>query len=440
MVFNFLNVQIKKRSQITIFIILFIFILFVLIMGMHFRNSLIEQKFKNISPSTDLNVQNFEVYFENCVEEQVDKTLDILFKQGGILYKKDYGELDISDANNLNYGGFLLSKVIDSDIYPLYYVSKNYKPTNPIKGLFVLSIYGVPQGLFNKNFKNAYFGKLQLPYLCSKGSLNNPNSSYGKYSCPLDLYNIGVLDEDKTIQLQLNKIISSKIYSCLDNSKLKKDFNISLSEFNYFDVFFTEDSLKIVSDLKISFIQNSVSKKIIIDYDFPIRVKKLYSFVNEILKQETNNIFFDISKDYVNSSYYDSAFKVVILKNYFQGTSYVSDHNSDLIIVYDTKSPLPYYDYNFTIQDIGKGYLTFIGIIENRRPFLEYISNLEIASDDYSLYKKDKNFREGKFNFIAYDPDNDDLYSNPLLRNIKLIDFKYYHSLLPQYHLIFLLF
>ena len=436
-----------KKSQITIFIILGIFITIVFLFMIKLKNVAVNETYtEEIEKNLPVEL-NLDDYFENCVEQKVDYYVDLLLKQGGYIYKSQGGPIEQNLIEIRAVGGGSEKNVILDESLPLplilnygilneievsLKVPKNFKKVGSIQGLDTKS-GGVNTGLFYPESQQKYFGTNVLPRLCNKDGPNSPEGILS-YTCNPLLYNRGGFDRNFTIQSQLNFVLSTEIKKCLDNPEISSFFSIRTEGDGSVSVTFGDEDLSVDSNLTIYYNENQKVKQLNIKYSFPIRLKKIYTLGYLMAEKEIKDIFFDKTKDYkdfysCNGNCWDSNIEVKLNQKFLKKTeSYDFAKNfDDLLVITDRRTQIK---NSFNPQPKSKNifnngtHLTFMYLVENRRPYLEYIPDLPhpsrpILCVDYGKNPFSKPKRTVYFTIKVLDPDEGDVdeiysqYSSP---------------------------
>jgi hypothetical protein len=361
---------------------------------------------------------NLVRYVEQCMQIKVETTVDLLFKQGGWLYKEDGGYIsDTSDLvttlflNNLDAGTRQahIAYGITDDSNPVYQVPLNYK-----RPLNTLNAFGHPEGVFNTDASTPYFGRNVLPKLCNR---NGPNGIHADaaFSCLPQLYNYGDVDKNNTIQSQLNHALSGAVFSCVQDAQTRYDF--SHEGDGSVDIVFGDTTLEVPVNLTLL----GDNFKTPLSFSYDMRVKQLYSFVYLFVDRDTKDINFDKRTDaatitsctFDGLNCYDDSLIVTILPEFVENNSSATTipgyEFDDILVISDRRSPLTYTSSknNFIERD----FLLFQFAVENRRPYLEVMPNLptdaRIIGDDFSAIARSNLERTFTFDMFFYDPDED---------------------------------
>lgn len=383
-----------KRSQISIFILMSILVVILVLVMVNlnnrFRGDVIAEGVGASIPDQD----PFNAYLKECVRNVLDPTLDQLFRQGGILYSSDGGPFEISQVTYTQSDSIRLFHGISNRTPSDFTVPLNFKPqyvqTRTVSGLFTQTAEGNPDGLFNidEYYFIPFFGTNKIPKLCNRVGPNGVTLGGTKSSCIHQLYNVPG-DEMYTIQSQLNQALSSKVVSCLESQTLHDRYVFQSTGDGSVSVMFGDDDIYLDINLSINYIlQNREYVLDGLNYSFPYRVKRLYTLAYLMAKHDTRDIFFDIYEDYkiipgclyrASDRCWDETIEVLIenvgISERYQIVT-LRDRSSQLQTLWDSRST---------------NFLQYQFIIENRRPYLEYIPNI-FSSDsrvNFSLFVED---------------------------------------------------
>lgn len=378
---------------------------------------------------------SFEKDFKSCVDQRVYFSVQEILLQGGMLYQSQGGTVvdfpvgagdyckktsffpskvcyDPSIENFINYG-------ISNDLAAPLNIPFNFKSAGPFQGFNTYS--GVsPTGIFNQQEVAPWFGTVVLPKLCNKDGLNAFDLHARSFSCSPLVYNDGDLDKNITVQSQLNQVLSKTIQNCVEDLELKDTTDFTISGDGATTFLLGDDSTNVYFNLTISYTDGPKKVTFTPQYEYPLRIKKLYTLGYAIANEDIRNIFFNKDADYVNlTDYWDNKFAVYVVKNYASEFS-TSDRYDDLVIIEDRSSDVQYtssYDSLFNQLNISPYTLKLIYAVENRRPYLEYIPDLPldptITGYDYAEVEgigisKSASDRTVQFQVKVLDPDEGD--------------------------------
>jgi hypothetical protein len=404
----------NARGQITIYIFLGVFVL-ILFSFIIYLNSNIET-----SPINEgLDSVKIVRYMEQCMQTKVESTVDLLFKQGGWLYEEDGGYIPSASEfvrtlplNNLAGGNrqtYITYGILD-ETSSVYQVPQNYKRPLNSKNTF-----GQPIGVFNTDVSTPYFGKNVLPKLCNRNGPNGINAEVA-FTCLPELYNRGDLDENNTVQSQLNRALDGSVFSCIQDAQKQYDF--SYEGDGSVNVIFGDTKIEL--PINITLTSATFRKPLAFSYD--LRIKQVYSFAYLFIDKDIRDINFDKRSDaskitscsFDGRTCYDESMLVTVFGEYVDNnpdtTTIPGNNFDDIVTIVDRKSPLLYTTMKNTF--VEDDYLTFQFAVENRRPYIDVMPNLptngKIIGDDFSSTALTEAERTFSFFFTFYDPDEDE--------------------------------
>ena len=393
----------KKKSQITIFIVLGIVVLIIFGLVNFVSNqspdAVMEKKINKIYDDF-LSSSNIMRLANDCLDRTANEALLLVGLQGGRIY--DY---QINDGYHIssfyevipyNYS----ARNASGEIYNVSYGIKapnstlNHGPLEyPYNGSLVRDVYNPPiSEAFNEinieNFQPVIFANVSdsskssiLPDLCNFLGPNDMQPIQGHrtiLSCET------ASEKNKSIQQYIKSYIKERVVGCI-NFIITKTPQYNISTGNH-----SIESLIGDDDLFVSLnypIQISLKNKPLVTkyLEFNIRPKIRIKLLHEIAAHllgfspsdhktysESNNIFFDITKDDPYNCFSGSAPCIIPGINISKLPDYCLNNNhcnfndkhynySDIIIIEDNKSIINGNPYRF------------IFAIENRRPALDLI-------------------------------------------------------------------
>ena len=397
--------KLKKRAQITVFIILGMIILavfaFLLRTTSIVQTEKLEAEAENIINELGQS-QAIKHYINLCLKQSAEEALIKIGKQGGRIYDYQHGNSNFGTARYQRV--FLNNKtqnisvgVQTPKLHPPY--NNSYPPNLPYYPEF--------KNIFKKiDIESEYYlGNNILPKLCDLNGSNKDdiNKDYTGSSCKLSRNAFGTNID--TIQIQLSNYTSTFVKTCIDLNFLKDEmaYNLELGTPNT-KVILGEDDVRFETNfpIEINFNKSGNKKGNIITKDLeytvviPVRIKKIYDFLIDVYYFETN--YFDFGfNDYASRKTFK---KLNMTKNGLK----IEKNNVPTPNNYDDLFKL--IDYDSIVR--GNPY-EFYSIIENRPPALDYI-HLESPNSPYDIA-----VIEGqtiRLNPIGYDPDEDYYYYN----------------------------
>lgn len=359
----------SRKSQITMLMILglvlFIAVGFILYVSKSVVKKQSQQSVKKVE-DTALEVQPIKEFVQKCLDKLGKDAVILLGKQGGYIYKSQGGTL--IDYLNTDQGLFFV-KYMDSgveyktaynlvplrfDIQPIAYAELPLYPWEKFP-------YEPPR--FIKENLNGIFGENKMPPLNPSGGIHS-------------------------IQSNIESFIDTNMDNCADFNIFEGQGLEIVMEPPKTSVIIGSNDVSIKSKIPIT-ITNPTTKEFVYIEDFStnidVRLKRIHSFVYELIENDIRNIRFDIDAPQNDKN----SLRVELFRSAF------TDHDSDddIVIVTDEKS-LVY----------GKSY-KYIFARKNRAPALYYIKepNLKCPRD----YPIDLMTLLGSSRLEADDPDED---------------------------------
>jgi hypothetical protein len=395
----------KKRGQITIFMILGIVLLIAFGFIFFVRNVFYEARIQEESQSKLQQIfqsDAFETHTSSCLNEVSKDAVLLIGKQGGNIYESQGGmvpepkTLPIQDAN-VSYG-------------------LTWEPQNPdfLKEGFFVSVPEYPR--LDDIEREAYYGNNNLPYLCQEGGPNQIlEGGIRRKTCTFVENKVDSTFKegygDHSIQEQLSYYISNKLKECIDLSDIESLKGILLEEGDYnVTTIFGADNIIIHTTIPVVVNEDgrAVTKEAKFSTDLNVRLKKVYELAYTMV--EFDRRFLKIEKnDSEDSSFFDmlqnlnklkSGFIIDIRCPYCGYEDELGYNYDDLIKITDTNSKIEREDF------------VFMFVIENRWPALAKVpsegsyptySEPELAKYDVVIGTDRKIYLDTK----AKDPDED---------------------------------
>lgn len=375
--------MIMKNSQISVFVILGLFFLILIFLLINTNSRLISDRFERGLGDSIPEALPFEAHLEGCIQNVFDNVLDQLFRQGGILYDSSfYSQYTI--PNTFEEGIPVLHGIIN---YVPIDIPLNFKPQyvdfqGDIGIAYIETLFGSSDnlGLFlNTSISTNLnlLGTSILPKLCL---LDGPNSYYSdSNNCHILLYGSG----NSTVESQLVEKLTESISSCFYEDSVQRRYNLDIDGDGTISILFADDYTYL--NINYSIIHTGENTDYFFDslsYAFPYRIKKLYSLIYLSAFLETHDFSFDIS---------NRDFLEIIAGCSYDGSISCLD---DAILVEVTPKEIGFSRYHLvTFTDISSqlrsldtdSFLTFQFIIENRRPYLEYIPDIQTGGGNFTI-------------------------------------------------------
>jgi hypothetical protein len=433
----------SKKTQVTMFIIMGIVLLFVFVVLFYLKNVIqqesIEQNIEDINRV--LGEQGkYHQYVQGCVEQATKEGLFMLGMQGGTLY--DYqvnGGKAISKSID-PYGISYIPFEYEGEVYNVSYGIKNpelgseFHPVIPFYPYGLTKLISNPK-LINRYFKNSYGNYPRNPFtpLCNFHGTNKRGISEAVACETYDSRNVNDLN---SIQEYLERYIENKTMSCVRLKDLPELSDMDITKGNITaNVTFGENHVLVSMILPIHIKVGSYNSVIQLNNFgtvYSVRLKKIHELVSHLIENDVNNIFFNIVNDApaVNDCKDITGGNALCLKPgmdiskisnvcFENGLCTVGEYD-DILVVKDYDNLLDGLPYVFTVA------------IQNRPPALDLIRK-EVGTGsfyfDYVVSVDEKIMIEP----IGFDPDEDQHNFNGFMDDIY-----YYYNWKENYDDIFL--
>ncbi len=317
------TVETMKNAQLTLMITMGIILLFaaVVVIWLGTQTATIrtapeaeQQRLRQVA------VQPVREYIQSCLDVTTMTGLELLGKQGGVLYRMQGGLTpDVQPAEQgsryVEYEGINVSYLITrpvQDIGTLYYAQPDEYPFPSFPYVFNETI-----GSVIKEFYGGYYGKSLLPPLFKPGknSIQEQIESYISFNLPK-------CTDWKTFEAQGLSIVAGR-----PNVSVMIAENITQIE--------TEQFFTVLARWQVNIIDLTTNGNTTLDQfslGYPVHLAKFYLFVQGIVLGEVNDATFDAR------SISTTATPVTIVKDVFKNGF---DQGTDgLIIVRDEESRL----------------------------------------------------------------------------------------------------
>ncbi len=306
------EIYFNKLSQVTLFIILGIIILFVFGFISYIAKQ--QKQDDNIKVINDNNIKIERVKFlvNTCLDQATKEALLLAGMQGGFLYdyqvKGGYtydGPSNPPPSGADLYGQKFLpfySSESNGTIYNVSYAIKPRPNINLRPGIYSVKYplspqgsQGYPHGEFmvmtNPDIPFAY-----LPPLCRENGSNSRYLDGAKLSCPT--YE-SINRKNISTQFYLENYILNKTFECINKAEFKSIDNMEvlfpdISDANISVLFGEDDVFSILEmEVNINILSNDLaeSKFEYFLVSVPIRFKQAYELGFKLLEQESKNIF-----------------------------------------------------------------------------------------------------------------------------------------------------
>ncbi|MGM5483728.1 MAG: hypothetical protein ACQER9_02310 [Nanobdellota archaeon] len=382
----------RKRGQISVFIILAIILLVFFFFIMHIRNTIeMLESEENVKKEVDKFSDNklpLKKFFDQCIISKSRKTIDDIMIKGGAI-----------DENEVLKKGYYFTTGINSTPYTYAKIPLNIDSRY---GFNTTSSFGVKNGFFNSGEKYPFFGKIVLPKLCNKDGINSVKSDSINYSCIPRSYNIGDEDINLTIQSRLQDNIKNNISGCIAKASDIELYDFKIEGNGNVSSLFSDNGVIIFINYSIYDNEDKSYLAKGLRYEFPLRVKKLYNTAYKVMQKEIKDFSYEIKEGQVKEDNYISINKTTV-------------DSGILVSMIDYKSKSLYNKNIKNELDINEEFLSFNFFIENRRPFIEPVDDININSDEarYTLPE-----RKERVSLKFYDPDDE--YEDYSFSNISI--------------------
>ena len=236
------------------------------------------------------------------------------------------------------------------------------------------SIYNSPQNgcIFNSVYiDSGFFGLNNISKLCYPLSTNINSTQRLASPCATDITTI----KNFSIEKQLADMISNRTQNCLNFSIFQEEgHNITVLGAPNTTIKYDKESFSI--DMEYPFLvklknKNPVLIKHNFEYKSDLRVTRIHNYILNLLREESQNIFFNITTDYSMVPGLDPYNMHVSVIDFLAdvGKPYRNDH---ILVVEDNASK------------IGNQSLTFFTAIKNRAPALDYLHYTD-ANSPYDI-------------------------------------------------------
>lgn len=371
----------KKRGQITVFVILGMIIVsvfaFLFYTASYIERAKLEGQAEEIIQEVE-QTQSIKHYLYLCLKQSAEDSIAMIGEQGGRIYDYQNGASRIDETPHLELSFNGTRKNVSFGLF-----SPKLNP--PYSNSPYPNVPWYPEEQLNYDFIDTsiyyYLGDNKLPFLCDKYGPNKYNFSKNITGASCHMRNVWYWStRPQTIQIQIANYTSYLVKECIDTDYFYnfKGYNITIGDpktvatFGEYDVTFD-------TDLPINIIFNRpgrrqpiITKSIYLHAQVPVRLKRIYDFVLEIVKEEKNNITFNFYDDYENISSYKwlkvtnegvNVTKTDVSPGRFEKIMRITDYKSII-------RGLPYY---------------FQILISNRIPVLDWIQHNTDISSDYDI-------------------------------------------------------
>jgi len=412
-----------KRSQVTLFIIVGFVIILVFAFFYSFLHSYQGQRVdqqviagKSVEELTD----SYERYVQSCTTYATRQGIYLAGQQGGPIYdtQVDGGMRLRGPDRGVSYGEYVLPRKNEDDgvVYNVSYGIKRseiyeYEPGNPLYPFGGRRLVSNPDEIYNPSLVNVFGNRPQPGPLVPLCDSQGENREEG-YALSCETYGT-----HQSIQAFLENFIKETTLECVQEEAFQ-GLNLSYDILRAnTSLIFSNDEVRVEMDMPV----NITSEGATISPDISTlevrqntRLKLIHELVDHLIKQDINDIFFDIVRDanYVDtcrswrgtdSGCLKEGMEVSMVRNPCKEIDHIDcgadnpeeDGNFDNLLVIKDKDSYLFGDpYEFYIA------------IENRYPALDLIFDEE----DLLGYEWDYIVDVGeeiKIDPKGYDPDSD---------------------------------
>lgn len=432
----------SRKAQITLFMLIGVVILAGGALTFHavqLQTELqLERKADEISQQL-LKTTALEEYVSLCLKEATEKGIKLLGEQGGVIYKSQNGTTP-DYGYPLPYGLFSLENlvreegednsgnIIDVDTY--YDVSYSIKrpqlsPASPLHK--PPPDYPYPGKVYPpqpEHLKNFNFGKLTLKPLCDPKGPNRPGVVLHR-SCE-------TYGPPKSIQEELRDYVKKNLAGCVDFQSLSDimGYNMTEGEVNT-NITFTENTIVVEGfyPLSITIKDRQVGKIMMFKTELPIRIKIIHEFLNRLLIRESNDLFFNLTRDYRNFTargrkYWTPGITLSLSRDPCSTcTNILGAPWDDVITIIDEKST--YQGEPFKLSLAIKNRIPVLEFIQTPNPYpqLYDVVVIENSSLNISPIGYDPDDDEVEYKYSAWKADYDEEFIGPNADNVDRVSF-----------------
>jgi hypothetical protein len=396
--------RMNYKSQISLFIILGIIILFIfgMLYFFIFKNRAADNISKlEASEDVLLAKEKYNARVKQCVEESAKEGIYLIGIQGGVIYNyQAAGGKQYLGPPNYNYGEYVLplkdeKGIIQNVSYGIKNsVIDNYHPNIPLYPYGYTRLVSDPK-IYDPSYINP-FGNSPEPGpfvpLCDYNGENSPKRSKMHFAC--DSYDATNLYIHNSVQEYLEAYIAAKTEECADFSIYTDipDNGISKGK-AVVNITFSDSYVTVDVSYPINISYKDGASSILLDkhtVSIRSRLKLIHELARHLIDREVNDIFFDMIRDAstLNNCNSNTGGTVLCLKNAMVVSKIVNP-----CLSMEQCSNGGKYDDIFLISDStskfnNKPYI-FQFAVENRAPALDLLrqANLDPGLGfDYIVY------------------------------------------------------
>jgi len=382
------NMMMRKKSQITLFVMLGLVLLIIFIILMFIKENLEPKRYGLEEILDELETGKIKNHITNCITDVSMDGLEMLGANGGFIYDFQGGQIPF---RSLNLGGDYLNYTSLNKHYFVAYALKKNEFCNQLS-------YLTP----DYPRSNARFAELNQFYN-SNCLYDSPYSAYdGFFGQSVMTKLCYILRESGcepfakgmqigfTIQKQLESYTAAKLPLCVNFSAFTQRMGLmsitpEASPVVEVNIHAADLVLVVTYPVKIIFEDREpITKLLHYQTTLNVRLGGIYNFIHNILSQDSKNIALNINNEYISSLYWKQGFELKKIKNPCESCP-LPYKEDDILEVVDKKSLVK-----------GKP-LVFRVAIENRRPALDFIEDQVIDAESAT---------EFYVPLTGYDPDD----------------------------------
>ncbi|MGV8163019.1 MAG: hypothetical protein ACP5N2_06835 [Candidatus Nanoarchaeia archaeon] len=433
----------SKRGQVTVFAVLGIVILVVIIFAIAVTSSLSKLKLQGeASKAVDAYLQSEAInyYVYTCMDTAVTSAIDDLALQGGVFYKYQNGSFNALEQNigtthipySLEFespeGG---SRILDFNVSYSVLNHSEFRcdlvakpiPQYPLNRTFITNLYDIYNERTNiclYNQKEGYAlsgfaGLNNMTRLCYIGGSPNIRSITADMadaerdteirSLPSHCFDNYIMDKNRSVEYILSEQISKRVNDCV-NFSLFTDDNITPLGFPVTSITYTSDSVFAETIFNFS-VKIKNKEPVIVKHSFKyksdLRIVRMHNYVMTLVKADSQDFLFNLQSNYENYPLHAS----INPQKFFD-----EEHMSVKVINFSecTTGPCLKYKYDrlLIVEDelskIGNRSLTYLTMLQNRRPALDFIHTSSVLDANYDIVvSTNENLTIDPF---GYDPDD----------------------------------
>jgi hypothetical protein len=406
-----------SKGQVTVFVILGIVILVVVVMAMTGISTITKVKLQqdaNNAVNSYLESESINYYVYTCMDAAVTSAIDDLSLQGGAFYTYQGGPSNLSKPGamyipyNLSFTStngstrtinFNVSySILNSSYCAIVNLSVPDYPN--VSNQFIAELYPLYEDKKNSaclyNYDDGYglsgfAGFNNMSRLCFVGSENTlciGSVCQASMRSPCIQTDSQIVEMNRSVEYLLRGQISRRLENCTNFSLFEVSQGDNITVFNkpVTRVILTTEGISV--DIIYNFSVNLKNKQSVLvkhtfKYDSSLRIVRLHNYVMTLLKADSKDFNFNISKDYAGYPVRPELDEGI--RNYYD-----SDHMSVEVIGFENDpacGPTCQYKYDhlLIVRDnaslIGNRSLTYVTALKNRIPALDFIH--QTAANSY---------------------------------------------------------